>query len=402
MSQRIGWVMRRTETACSSGPRKASPGAARLGSEANSTLRAKLRRVTDHPRERQCGVCACRDTGPGIQATGKPGKWSTRWTGVLTCSHIWTCPVCTMRIRAERCSRVVRCLSNAAGRWQMATFTVRHAAYMPLRRTLKGLARAWRYTRQGGAIQALWARKVTASVRAFEVTHSRANGWHPHVHVLLRTSEWDDDEKAALLARWKLMVERELGGAECVPADELAIVWSDPIELCRGDELSENDHRRTRYLFKLGLEVAGSNKRSKRSRTSWQVAEDAGNGDPDSIELWREFAQVTKGMKMIALDRRAQAFSRNSMPAALDQNIAQPLDPSDTQCVDVSVDALELRAIREYERLKDPGILAVILADVAVSQCPETTVRRWIDLVTTALRYHGAHGERAPPPKDTS
>lgn len=311
--------------------------------------------------------------------------------------------MCSVRIRRERCARVVRCLANAAGRWQMVTLTVRHAAYMPLRRTLKGIARAWRYTRQGGAIQALWSEKVTASVRAFEVTHSRANGWHSHVHVLLRTSEWDADERAALLDRWKRMVERELHGPECVPDDDRGIVWSEPVELCRGGELTENDHRRTRYLFKLGLELAGTAKRGKRSRTSWQVAEDAGNGDPTSIELWREFCQVTRGMKMIALDRRAQAYAKQAMPAVLDQNIAEPLEPSDVQHVDVCVDSLELRALREYERKHDPSILAVILADVAVSQNPETTVRRWIDLVTTALRYSGSHGERAPPREnDTS
>lgn len=266
---------------------------------------------------------------------------------------------------------------------------------MPLARTLKGVARAWRLTRQGGPIQPIWTRNISASVRAFEVTHSRANGWHPHVHVLLRTPEWSDDERQALLDRWKLMVERELG-AECVPSDERAIEWSDPIELCKGDELSENDHRRTRYLFKLGLELAGTNKRSRRSRTrtSWQIAEDAGNGDQASIDLWREFCKVTKGMKMIALDRRAQAYAKNAMPAVLDQNIAQPVEPSDTQRVEVHVDTIELRALREYERKHDPSVLAVILADVAVSQDPETTVRRWIDLVTTALRYTGGHGER--------
>jgi len=284
---------------------------------------------------------------------------------------------------------------------------------MPLKRTLHGAARAWRYTRQGGAVQDIWTANVSASVRAFEVTHGRRHGWHPHVHVLLRTVEWTDEEKAILLERWKLMVRRELGD-ECVPDDAFAIVWSDPIELCKGDALTELDERRTRYLFKLGLELAGSNKRGRRgSRSHWQVAEDAANGDQDSIELWREFCKATKGRQMIALDARAQRFAKQAMPLALadsnfaklseeNQNQAEPVEPSDVQRVEVCVDSIELRALREYERSHDPAILAVILADVAVSQSPETTVRRWIDLVTTALRYHGRHGERAPPGSDTS
>lgn len=274
---------------------------------------------------------------------------------------------------------------------------------MPLKRTLHGAARAWRFTRQGGAIQDIWTRNVTASVRAFEVTHGARHGWHPHVHVLLRTVDWTDEEKAALLERWKLMVRRELGD-ECVPDDAFAIVWSEPIELCKGDALTELDERRTRYLFKLGLELAGSNKRGRRgSRTHWQVAEDAANGDQDSIELWREFCKATAGRQMIRLDDRAQRFAKQAMPAVLDQNIAEPLAPEgDVQRVEVCVDSIELRALREYERRHDPAILAVILADVAVSQSPETTVRRWIDLVTTALRYSGGHGERAPPGHDTS
>jgi hypothetical protein len=322
---------------------------------------------------------------------GKPGAWDGKWTGVLMCGHIWTCPVCSVRIRGERCKRVLRAVSAAGGRWQMATFTVRHHDGMPLQGLFKGTRTAWRGTRQGGKIQRIWTKRVSASVRAFEITHSK-NGWHPHVHVLLRTSEWSDEEKADLLARWKLQVERALG-LECVPADEFAIVWSDPIDLCKGDELSQEDHQRTRYLFKLGLEIAGTNKKGRRgSRTSWQIAEDAAlHRDAASVGLWLEYCRATKGQRMIELDDRAQRYAKTPDP-----NRDDKLHESTSIRLTIPVDSLELRALREYERRFSPAVLSHMMADAIVAEDPKTVVKAWLDLVCARVGYAQGNGQATP------
>ena len=342
-------------------------------------LRAKLRPLTESDREKRCGVCAVRDTGPSIEAKGQPGAWRPRWSGVLTCGHIWTCPTCSERLRRERRAKVERAVSGGGGTWQMVTLTVRHFEGMPLRSLSRGVMAAWRRARQGGATQRIWRARVQASVRAAEITRG-SHGWHPHLHVLLKTDGFTDDEKATLLARWLECVERELGPA-CVPNEEHAIVWSTPIDWC-----AARAKDRVRYLVKLGLELSGPKEGRRGSLTHWDVARLATEGDTQAQAWWTEFYRATKGRRMVELDDRAAAFAKKPIPLTLGVNIAEPLEPSKEQHVSIPVDTLELRALRQYEK-RDPSILAVIMADVAKSQDPRQVVRAWIDHVCRCLRY---------------
>lgn len=248
---------------------------------------------------------------------------------------------------------------------------------------------AWRKVRQGGAIQRIWTARVSASVRAAEVTHGK-NGWHPHLHVVLRTTEWTEDQRERLLIAWQLQVERALG-AECVPDDEHAIDWADPVELCKGEDVADTQQRVFRYLFKLGLEVTGAGKRGRRgSRSAWQIAEDATRGDAASVALWLEYCRATKGRRMIELDDRAQRYAKMPDPERDDV-----LHDSTIERVTVPVDALELRALREYERRFDPAILAHVIADARTAERPETVVKAWLDLVCRRLAYTGSNGPEA-------
>lgn len=358
-------------------------------------LRAKLRRITENERERRCAVCAVRDAGPGIEARGTPGAWSSRWVGVLTCGHIWTCPVCSERIKKERLAKLLTAVGNGGGVWQMVSLTVRHRDGMPLRGLVQGLMRAWRRARQGGATQRVWTKNVTASARALEITRG-ANGWHPHLHVLLHTKGFSDDEKATLLDRWLLCVRRELGDA-CVPDALHAIRWSTPIDICRASDVD-----RARYVVKLGLELAGDKDGRRGSSSVWDLAELAVSGDAQARGWWLEYARATKGRRAIELDDRAAAYARQ--PKALAHELAdhdlaeKDEDRGKEELVVIPVDSLELRAIREYEARFDPTILAVMNRDVERSESPAPVVRAWLDLVTRVLGYHGRHGhsEEAP------
>jgi hypothetical protein len=314
--------------------------------------------------------------GPGIEARGKPGAWETRWIGVLTCGHIWTCPVCAAKLRAERLARVYRAAEVGASVWQMVTLTVRHQADMPLRSLLRGLMAAWRRCKQGGATQRIWTANVKASIRAVEVTRSQ-NGWHPHLHVLLHTDGFSEEDRATLLERWLLCVERELGTA-CVPNAEHAIRWSTPIDMC-----SASRDARIAYPLKLGLEIAGPKQGRRGSMTPWQLAELAAEGDAQARGWWLEFCRATKGRRMIELDDRAQRLAKTPRDLA-----DEPGFEAERTRVVVPVDSLELRAVREYEQRFDHGILSAIVQDVAKSERPAATVRAWLDLVTQVLGYH--------------
>lgn len=361
-----------TAQTCDSSNQKAS-------AERVFALRAGLRRVTESERERRCGVSVCYEQGPALLATGRSGTWACKWTGIVTCGHIWTCPVCSRAIRTRRLTRVMHALEMSLGRWQMVNLTIRHSRAMPLRWLLSGMMRAWRRARQGGATQAIWTERVTASVRATEVTYG-ANGFHPHLHVLLRTSEWTEEETDALRERWQAAVLRELG-PECVPSDERAVVWSTPIDLCR--ETLADAEKRAGYLFKLGLEIAGAGKVGRgRSLSAWELLDAAISGAPGAATLWREYAAATRGKRMIELDDRAQRFAKMPSRGALEE----PLRESTVERLTIHVDALELRALREYERLVDPRIMGIILSDASTAEDPRKVVETWVGLVTATLR----------------
>jgi hypothetical protein len=284
---------------------------------------------------------------------------------------------------------VLHALEMSLGRWQMLNLTVRHRRAMPLRGLLSGMMRAWRRARQGGATQAIWTERVTASVRATEVTYGE-NGFHPHLHVLLRTSEWTAEETDALRERWQQAVLRELG-PECVPSDDRAVVWSTPIDLCR--ESIADAEKRAGYLFKLGLEIAGAGKVGRgRSLSAWQLLDRAVSGEAGAAALWREYAAATRGKRMIELDDRAQRFAKMPSRGALEE----PLRESTAERMTIHVDGLELRALREYERLIDPRIMGVILSDASTSENPRKVLETWVGLVTMSLRGYAVRNGQAP------
>jgi hypothetical protein len=173
-------------------------------------------------------------------------------------------------------------------------------------------------------------------------------------------------------------VLRELG-LECVPSVERALTWSTPIDLCA--ESIEDAEKRAGYLFKLGLEVAGAKEGRARSLSSWQLLERATRGEAGAAELWREYARATKGRRMIELDDRATRFAKTPTPGALDEALRE----STLERLTIHVDALELRAIRDYERRVDPAVLAIILADASRAVDPRKVVETWLDLVTSRV-----------------
>jgi len=215
----------------------------------------------------------------------------------------------------------------------MLTLTVRHHAGVPLKPLLDGLMRSWRKCRQQGAVQRLWKKHVEASIRAVEVTHSTSNGWHPHLHVLVQSDEWTDDERAILMARWRRVVVEQLGAAH-VPDDDIGVKWSRPLK-------SSGD---AGYLTKLGLEMSWGEKRvrSKLSRSPWTIARDAVEPrtvikdgaatyvyDEASQKLWREYEAATRGRRALELDDRAAALARLGEQLAL----ANTLNPEFARCV---------------------------------------------------------------------
>jgi hypothetical protein len=303
------------------------------------------------------------------------------------CGRIWTCPVCSQNKRAARAEKIAAALRGLGGRWQMLTVTLRHREGMPLKDLQRALMKAWRRCRQGGAkyskrvtlktnggrqtvtvrnprrgVQSIWNELVTASARAAEIPHGK-NGWHPHLHVLLRTSSWDEEDRAILLTRWKEAIRRELGDA-CTPNDEHALHWSDPID-------AADPKGRERYLTKLGLEVAGPATKDVKGQNHWQLAERAHDGDQRALRLWEEYCRATKGRRMIELDDRAADAARRQieaeriLPAAQEGPWAGAIEREQAdkprEPIEIQVHRDAIRALRHLESRSMPGIFATLL-----------------------------------------
>lgn len=353
--------------------------------QAPYALRAMLRRVSPDRRSRNCGVQTVAENPAIVVVHARSGPRAS-FTGLLACGRIWTCPVCSRAKRARRAARIDAAVSRG-GRWQMVTFTPRHRMGMRLGTLMRGLSAAFRRVKQGGAMQRIWSSRVTASVRATEVTYGE-NGWHPHLHVLIRSSDWTDDERAELLRRWRTAIVAELGDA-CDPSDERAIRWSDAIDGARATV-------RAGYLSKLGLELSGFGKDGE--GVPWR----AGKGDPAAVRLWHEYVDATRGRRMIELDDRAAALARETM---LDRCAAHDHDAGDDTGVSrvdvVPVWSEEVRALRRGERRRWDVHTAVLDA-VARAADPGEEWRRWVRWCDGAdsgtMVRHELHSRASPSP----
>ena len=254
-------------------------------------LRARLRPFALTSRSRDCGRRAI-SAQPAVVVREFANRREAWWMGVLKCGRQHSCPVCAARKAADRADELDRMMRGDSpdARWQMLTLTMRHHAGESLRDLVKKLFSAWRKVRAGRAVRSVFARRVTASVRAFEVTWG-ANGWHPHLHLLLRTDTWTSEECGVLEAEW----------LRHVPASRSrAVVWSSPIEAWHKS--------RARYIAKLGAEVAGVAKECKNGNlTAWQIAERAIT-DERFVPRWREYQEAMRGRRTLEFDERAKAL----------------------------------------------------------------------------------------------
>lgn len=369
-----------------------TPGKADLADSAGLRqrygLRSQLRRIALDWRLGACGTYVASPDGASVVATGRPGSWRAKYTGIATCGRIWTCPVCSAKLRAQRLARVVAAMSHSGGRWQMVTLTIRHEEGDSLARMMRGMMLALAKVRRVRAVRAIWERAITSSVRATEVTHGE-NGWHAHVHLLLRTLQWTRDERAAFRSAWQSAVERELGWRHR-PDFARGVRFSRPCDV-RRDDIS----RQAAYLAKMGCEIVGVGKESNDSRkglSSWQVAACATARELDARRwaAWSEFQRSTRGRRMIELDDRAARWARQTpardmavAAAAFGEPLVADPTPQTSMRIEVPITSAQLRAIRRLEQV-DPMALARPLtaaraaddADAAIRSCIEQLLER--------------------------
>lgn len=265
---------------------------------------------------------AARGTGaePLIAVTldeaGKVG-----FSGLMHCGSPWSCPVCAPRIAAAQTSAIrEEIAARIAAGWRvvMALGTVPHERGEPLAEVMVRLKGALKLTL--AEIRRCWP--GFAYIRAIEVTHSDASGWHPHVHLLLLLPpldptdpetptdpverEWvEKDRFAHFLRDWSRwwLAKTEALGIECDErangAEEAASAAAAAAYVVKGESAKVNS-----AAAEIGLGQTTKMARGRLSRTPFQILEDIFiRQNWRDRALFCEYLSATAGERRLACSR---------------------------------------------------------------------------------------------------
>jgi len=220
---------------------------------------------------------------------------STYFSGLRVCGSAWMCPVCAAKISERRRSSLalaVEAHRAAGGEVALMTLTCSHSREDEVFSLLDSLLKAFRSFGAGRNRWQEFTPGLVGSVRALEVTHGDANGWHPHLHVLV-----------FLEAKTHLGVTRET----------LAPLWISALAR-HGLTASElhgfslhNGEYAAQYVGKWGLAEELTKAHIKMGRkggkTPWALLSDYADGDARSGQLFVEFVEKFKGRSQLHWSR---------------------------------------------------------------------------------------------------
>ncbi|MBK3582589.1 protein rep [Streptomyces sp. MBT57] len=276
-------------------------------------MREALRAGSGLERLEKCGISVL---AGGVTPTLRNGR--AGFAGVVTCGSVHVCPCCSTSIRRVRQDE----LDQVGEFWEcqscglvMMTLTMRHYE----RDTLEDLEQKQRAAWKAGfgmnaGRQWRDAKRefgVRGFIRAWEVTHGEAHGWHAHYHVLLflaRPLATDDVVRLQHLAfevwstalvsvgaRMPVEVSEKDGKPVAVKID--APDRGESGKLAR--YLMKGQDGKTRWGIAAELTRQDIKQGQGGHRTPFEIARDAIAGDARSWELWREFVQTATGVRSL-------------------------------------------------------------------------------------------------------
>ena len=257
-------------------------------------LQEAARRLLPDKKGLQRCCCTRHKGGAGVKIwRGAHGAW---FTGLVQCGSVWVCPVCAGKVaegRAEELQRGIDYALETGHGCMMVTLTFSHGRGDILSDTLSGFSKALRALKSGRAYQTLFMDfGIIGEVRALEVTHGQANGWHPHTHSItfarLKLSNADRFKfECRLFVLWR---------AACAKAKIGAPEFGPGVHVRPAKDAAD-------YVAKWGFatEVTRSHIKTAKGggRTPWQLLADADSGDQRAAWLFREFAQCFHGKRQL-------------------------------------------------------------------------------------------------------
>lgn len=222
------------------------------------------------------------------------------YQNLQTCGSVWHCPCCAAKISEKRKAEVQQAITTHeanGGQVLLLTLTLPHRLNQSLKVVLNTLSKAHRLFEksrpynEGFKVQS----GLVGRIRGLEVTYG-ANGWHPHLHLLLFVDRVADLKQAEhqLLTIWKKVVVKQ--GFDEPNHHGLTL---------------ENGEKAAQYVGKWGLEhelTKGHIKRSREGYTPFDllrviVGTYAGSGKNvdvfDAVNLFREYGKIFKGKRQL-------------------------------------------------------------------------------------------------------
>lgn len=329
-------------------------------------------------RVRKCGRVPVTEGG---QVTIKDNGGVAHYAGLATCGSIWACPPCSAKIRNHRASEI----SAGAANWDRAgnsvyllTLTMPHDFGMPLAKLIPVIADGFRGVLSGRAWVKIRDRLgIEGTIRSLEVTHG-ANGWHPHLHVLVFI---DGDLDAAGLADFAVYVRRAWARQITASGHRVPNEHGVDIQRCASAAEAGQYISKTQDGRSTGNELARGDLKSGRNggRTPFEILDDfRWTGDRADLALWHEYERATKG-------RQAISWSKH-LRQKLDLS-AEELTDEAAAAAEVGGEDLVVIANWQWKRIVAVPGLSGWLLDLAE--------RGGFDAVDRAVRAHGIGRVRA-------
>jgi len=229
---------------------------------------------------------------------------SAWFRGFCQCHSVWACPVCSPLIRRGRArvlgDELVRHLANGGGLC-FVTLTTRHGVSHSLPDTFSAVADGWRDVTGERGVREFRRSHPFEFVRVIECTWGCANGWHPHLHVIVGSAEswtWEvrREFQAVVCRAWSSSVERAGLGR---PSRQRGVhcVWGD----AGAADYVLKVHQSAQEMLRLDTKTKKAGRYS--TEPPFALLARAAGGDSEALSLWRDWEQGTKGRKMMTVSR---------------------------------------------------------------------------------------------------
>jgi hypothetical protein len=219
------------------------------------------------------------------------------FSNLTHCGNVWGCPICAPKITQRRKEELLKVKNQMAEKDLsafMLTLTIPHNSYQRLGDLLKKFQRMldkYFFNRMGWRA---WKKHIGLihTAKTLELTWGEANGWHPHIHLLLIVKNgFPIPEAKDMLREYQ----------EACLAGGFSGVNEHGLTISANDSLCE-------YVSKWGFECELTMQNCKKGRDGRFSVFDLirkfiETGDLLYIEKFKEFMKVFKGKRHIIFSR---------------------------------------------------------------------------------------------------